>query len=128
LQNPNQINGDNLQNVRHETSRTFRNKKSEYLKGKINELETNNKNKNIRDLYRGINEFKKGYQPRFNIIRDENGNLIADPQNVLNRWKIFFNQVLNVHGVHDVRQMDIHTAEPLVPEPSLVELKLLLES
>jgi hypothetical protein len=33
----------------------------------------------------------------------------------------FFNQVLNVHGVHDVRQVDIHTAEPLVPEPSLVE-------
>jgi hypothetical protein len=46
--------------LRHETSRTFRNNKREYLKGKINELETNNKNKNIRDLYRGINEFKKG--------------------------------------------------------------------
>jgi hypothetical protein len=28
---------------------------------KINELEANNKNKNIRDLYTGINEFKKGY-------------------------------------------------------------------
>jgi hypothetical protein len=36
-------------------------------------------------------------------------------------WKHFFNQVLNVHGIHDVRQMDIHTAEPLVPEPSPVE-------
>jgi hypothetical protein len=64
------------------------------LKGKINELETNNKNKNIRDLYRGINGFKKGYQPRINIIKDENGNLLADPQTVLNRWKNFFNQVL----------------------------------
>jgi hypothetical protein len=64
------------------------------LKGKINELETNNKNKNIRDLYRGINEFKEGYQPRINIIKDENGNLLADPQNVLNRWKNVFNQVI----------------------------------
>jgi hypothetical protein len=73
------------------------------LKGKINELETNNKNKNIRDLYRGINEFKKGYHPRINIIKDENGNLLEDPQNILNGWKNFFNQVLNVHGVHDVR-------------------------
>jgi hypothetical protein len=36
----------------------------------------------------------------------------------------FFNQVLNVHGVHDVRQMDIHTAESLVPEPSLVEVEI----
>jgi hypothetical protein len=50
LQNPSQINGDNLQNVRRETSRIFRNKKREYLKGKINKLETNNKNKYIRDL------------------------------------------------------------------------------
>jgi hypothetical protein len=124
LQNPNQSNGDNLLNLRSETNRTFRNKKRGYLKGKINELQTNNKNKNIRDLYRGINEFKKGYQPRINIIKDENGNLLADPQNVLNRWKNFFNHVLNVHGVHDVRQMDKHTAEPLVSEPSLVEVEI----
>jgi hypothetical protein len=32
--------------------------------------------------------------------------------------------MLNVHGVHDVRQKDIHTAEPLVPEPSLVEVEI----
>jgi hypothetical protein len=80
--------------------------------------------KTIRDLYRGINEFKKGYQPRINIIKDGNGNLVADPQNVLNRWKHFFNQVLNIHGVHDVGQMDIHMAEPLIPEPSLVEVEI----
>jgi hypothetical protein len=36
--------------------------------------------------------------------------------------KNFFNQVLNVHGVRNVRQKDIHMAEPLVPEPSLVEV------
>jgi hypothetical protein len=94
------------------------------LRGKINELETNNKNKNIRDLCRGINEFKKGYQPRINVIKDENGNLLADTQNILNRWKDFFNQVLNVHGVYDVRQVDIHMAEPLIPEPSCVKVEI----
>jgi hypothetical protein len=103
---------------------SFRNKKRKSLKEKINELEINNKNKNIRDFYRDISEFKEGYQPRINIIKDENGNLIADPQNVLNRWKNFFNQMVNALGVHDVRQMDIHTAEPLVPEPSLVEVEI----
>jgi hypothetical protein len=59
LQNPSQINGDNLKNLRRETSRTFRNKEREYLKDNINELETNNKNKNVRDLYRGINGLRK---------------------------------------------------------------------
>jgi hypothetical protein len=38
LQNPSQINRDNLQNLRRETSRIFRNKKREYLKSKINDL------------------------------------------------------------------------------------------
>jgi hypothetical protein len=75
-------------------------------------------------LYRRINEFKKGYQPRINIIKDDNGILLADPQSAFNRWKNFFNQALNVHGVHNVRQMDVHTAEPLIPEPSLVKVEI----
>jgi hypothetical protein len=33
------------------------------------------------------------------ILKNENGNLVADPQSVLNRWKNFFNHTLNVHGV-----------------------------
>jgi hypothetical protein len=54
LQDPSEIKGDNLNNVRHEASRYFRNKKKGYMKYKINELARNSKN-NIRDLYRGIN-------------------------------------------------------------------------
>jgi hypothetical protein len=51
-------------NIRCEASRHFRNKKRDYIKDIINELVTHNKNKNIRDLYRGLSEFQKGYQPR----------------------------------------------------------------
>jgi hypothetical protein len=57
----------------------------------------------ILEICRVINEFKKGYQPRIIIMKDENSNLLADPQSVLNSWKNFFNQVLKVHGIHDVR-------------------------
>jgi hypothetical protein len=34
---------------------------------------------------------------------------------------------LNVHGVNDVRQTEIHTAEPLVPEPSDSEVEMAIE-
>jgi hypothetical protein len=74
-----------LNNVRREASRYFRNKRREYLKHKINELATNSKNKNIIDLYSGINEFKKGCQPRNNLVTDENGALLVDFHNVLNK-------------------------------------------
>jgi hypothetical protein len=43
LQNPSRINGNNQQNLRHETSRTSKKKKRENLKGRINDFETNNK-------------------------------------------------------------------------------------
>jgi hypothetical protein len=74
----------------------FRNKKREYLKGKINKLAMNSKNKNIREPYRGINEIKKGYQHRSNLVKDENGDLLADSITILNRWKSYFSQLLNV--------------------------------
>jgi hypothetical protein len=57
LQDPSEINGGNLNYVRHEAIRHFKNKKRDCLKDKINELATNSKNKNIRGLYRGISEF-----------------------------------------------------------------------
>jgi hypothetical protein len=113
-----------LSDIRREASRHFRKKKREYLKEKINELASNSKNKNIRDLYRGINEFKKGYQPRTNLVKDERGDLLADPHNILNRWKNYFCQLLNVNGAGSVRQTEMHTAEPFVPEPSASEVEV----
>jgi hypothetical protein len=124
LQDPSEINGYNLNNVRSEASRHFRNKKREYLKDKINELATNSKNKNIKDVYRGINEFKRGYQPRNNLVKDENGDLLADSHNILNRLKNYFSQLLNVHNDSDVRQTEVHTAKPLVPGPSRLDIEI----
>jgi hypothetical protein len=45
-------------------------------------------------------------------VKDEKGYLLADSHNILNRWKNYFSQLLNVHRVGDVRQIEIHTAEP----------------
>jgi hypothetical protein len=59
VQDPSQRNVDNLNKVRREASRHFRKKKS-YPKAKIEDLETNSKIKNVKDLYRGISDFKKG--------------------------------------------------------------------
>jgi len=78
-------------------------------------------------LSKGINDFKKGYQPRTNIVKDDNGGLVADSHSILARWRNYFSQLLNVHGVKDVRQTEIHTAEPLVPEPGAFELEMAIK-
>jgi hypothetical protein len=55
---------------------------------------------------------------RTNIVKDEKGDLVADYHSILGRWRNYFSQLLNAHGDNDVRQTEIHTAEPLVPESS----------
>jgi hypothetical protein len=45
---------------------------------KLEKFETNSKINNIMDMYRGINGFKKVYQPRSNRAKDENGDLFSD--------------------------------------------------
>jgi hypothetical protein len=62
LQDPNQSNTDNPNDVRHAASRQLRNIRKEYLKAKIDELETNSKINKINDLNECISGFKKGYQ------------------------------------------------------------------
>ena len=127
LQDPSHINVDNLNSIRREVSRHFRNKKKEYLKAKIGELETNSTIKNITDLYRGINDLNKGYQPRTDIVKEEKGDLVADSHSILVRWRYHSSQLLNTHGVKDVRQTETHTAEPLVPKPAAFEVEMAIE-
>jgi hypothetical protein len=57
-------------------------------------------------------------------VKDENGDLLADTHNILNRWKNYFSQLLNVNNVGDVRQIEVHTAEQLVPDPRRLEVEI----
>jgi hypothetical protein len=58
------------------------------------------RSKNIRDIYKIIKEFEKGYQPRTNLVKYDNGEILADSHNILNRWNNHFCQPLNMHGAN----------------------------
>jgi hypothetical protein len=57
-------------------------------------------------------------------VKDENGDLLADFHNILNRCKNYFSQLLSEHNVSDVRQIEVHTAQLLVPSPSHLEVEI----
>jgi hypothetical protein len=59
-------------------------------------------------------------------VKDENGDLFVDSHNILNRWENYFSQLLNMHYVSDVRQIEVHTAEPLVSGPSCLEVEIVI--
>jgi len=68
LQDPDQSNVEYLNNVICEASKHFRNKKKEYLKNEIDELETNRKTKNIRNLLLLISVVGSNIENKFLII------------------------------------------------------------
>ena len=53
--------------------------------------------------------------------------MVADSHSIVARWKNYFFQLFNVHGVKDVRQAEIHTAGPLVPDSSAAEIELAID-
>jgi hypothetical protein len=73
----------------------------EYLKSKIDELESNSNSKNITNLCRDINDSKKGQQPRTNTVKDEKGYLVAESHSILARWRNHFSQLFTVHDIND---------------------------
>jgi hypothetical protein len=56
------------------------------------------------------NEFKRGYKLRNNLVKNENGDLLADSRNILDKPKSYFSQLQNAHNVSDVRQTEVQIA------------------
>lgn len=54
------------------------------MKGKINELQADGKNTNMRDLHRGINKFKNGCEPKNNLAKDDMGDHLPDSHSIFN--------------------------------------------
>ena len=98
------------------------------LKAKVNKLEENSKNKSIRKMCKGINEFKKCYQPRDYVINKDGSTIVADTASILSRREQFFSNLLNVQQISSHEGSEIYTAEPDIPESSLLEVELSIEN
>jgi hypothetical protein len=68
--------------------------------------------------------FKKAYQPRSNLVKEECGDLLANSHSILNRWKNYFSQLMNVHRVSGVRRIKVHTAKLLVLDVSPFDIEI----
>jgi hypothetical protein len=66
---------------------------------------------------------KRGYQCTRNLVKDENDELLADsPQHF--EWVEELIHLLNIHKASFVRELKVHTSEPLVPDASSIEVEM----
>jgi len=53
--------------------------------------------------------------------------MVTVSHSILARWRNRFSQLLNVHGLNNVRQIAKHTSVPLVPDPSAFDFEMVIE-
>jgi hypothetical protein len=73
---------------------------------------------------RGINTFKRSYKCRLNLQKDENGDVFANFKNILNLWKEYSSLLLNVDSDNEIKQIQIHATEPLIPDTNHLEVEI----
>jgi len=86
---------------RKEARRMIRNKKKIYMKSVIESIE-DQKHNNTRKMYQTVNQFKKGYQHKFNIIRNIKGELAMNTKEKAEVWKEFFDKLLNTEELREL--------------------------
>jgi len=61
--------------IKEKKLKIIRNKKKTYMKNVIESIEEDQKHNNTRKIYQTLNQFKKGYQHKFSILRSKKGEL-----------------------------------------------------
>jgi hypothetical protein len=69
-------------------------KKKTYIKNVIEPIK-DQKHNNTRKMYQTVNQFKKGYQHKFSIIRNKKGELKMNTKEKAEIWKEYFDKLLN---------------------------------
>jgi hypothetical protein len=59
-----------------------------------------------------------------NLVKDENGDLLADSNTFVNKWKSYFSQLLNVLNFRDISQREIRASEPLLSDSIHLEAEI----
>lgn len=97
--------------LRRQEKKIHRQKKKNLEESGNAEIETFYKNRDVRSLYRKVNEFRKGFMPRTDSCRDRDGNLITEQRTVISRWREHFDELLNGTSANAIEQSELEFAE-----------------
>ena len=126
LQYPSQSNVDNVKNIRREASRYFRNKRKNTWKLKLRNLELTVRQKILGNFIGTLMTLRRVSSLAVIYWRMRRVIWLQIRTNLAG-WTNHFFQLLNINRVNNVRQTELHTAEPLVPQPNAFEIELVIE-
>ncbi|KAI5729084.1 hypothetical protein M8J77_025142 [Diaphorina citri] len=105
------------------TTKLLRQKKRRWLKGLMERAEEDRTGNNSRDFYRTTRFFRKEYKPKAFGVKDKDGRTIIQQKEGLERWKEFFEELLNAETIEDQEEpIRYQNVQPKIDSPTLVEV------
>ncbi|XP_072401708.1 uncharacterized protein [Diabrotica undecimpunctata] len=113
-----------LNRTRAQTRRLFRTKKRSYLEEQIREMDRSGERNQIRKFFSELPSVRKGAsvgvtQPK----RNEAGELIMIETEIVERWKKYVRNLLNIESETEEADITFHSADIEIPAPTLEEVK-----
>jgi len=112
--------GKQYHHKRKEAHKIIRNEKKTFMKNVIESIDEDQKHNNTRKMYQTGNQFKKGYQHKFSIIRSKKGELAMNTKEKAEIWKEYFDKLLNTVEPRELIKKEIKK----LPKLKLKELTI----
>lgn len=126
LRDPSEANKRDLALKQRKTKQIIRKNKRMWKKARIKTIENSYKN-NTKLFFEKANEIKNGFKPRSTIIKDDEGTLITNKEEVTKEFKKDFEEMLNVSTRTETSDDNVVIVEQYLEEPSSEEVKMAVE-
>lgn len=110
-----------FEKARRRADEICRNRKRKYENDRINKMEEDLKDNDLRTSYRYIHDLREGYRPRTTICRNENGQIISEPDEIKNLWKRHFQMLLENQEEYGTLDVSRGEEEENEIEPPILE-------
>lgn len=132
LTDPSIENTDRYKEQRRLCKQLCRTKKRNYREKIMAKLETNYINKEIKNLYQGVKKIKQNNQGPTIFIKNKEGLLLGDQEDILERWAEYYEELLNKEETRtDYEQKPTEATDKDTEEndpPKLDEIKEIIRS
>ncbi|CAG4970882.1 unnamed protein product [Colias eurytheme] len=97
--------------------------KREHLDNILQEVETLSKGSQSRKFYKEIKLFRKAFKPSSQLLENENGMLLSNPDDIKEEWKQYFKTLLNCPVAGSPITEVIENNDTLINEISPIEVR-----
>ena len=97
----------------------IRQNKTEFIQQKCAEVERNSVTNNTKDMYRNIKQLTNKPTHRLNVLKDENGNILTEEEEIKARWKQYCENLYASKEENTSEDNDL-TSEHNVDDPDIL--------